>query len=111
MWFAILAFAVMVPTFAPFLAETPLPAQARTEAPPEVRSYSLRAGDLMGKPVRNPQGERLGTIDDVVISGEDRTPFVVVALGDASGETWEAAKRSFEQSWQDFQREWSRSTK
>jgi hypothetical protein len=53
--------------------------------PAEISSYSLRASDLMGKPVRNPQNERLGTIEDVVIAGEDRMPYAVIALGSFPG--------------------------
>ncbi|MCK6453081.1 MAG: PRC-barrel domain-containing protein [Alphaproteobacteria bacterium] len=178
------------------------PAGAANAIPAE----AVRAGDLLGKPVLGPQGERLGAIEDVLIPRADNAASVVIALaspagkriavpldsltasgqagyvldvaarpldaypeyrgprdgytaagrarlseweakvgefaedarrkteagaaeasarigvawdtvkqrwralGEASGEKWDAAKRAFEQSWQDFQREWSRST-
>ncbi|WP_157991464.1 PRC-barrel domain-containing protein [Caldimonas tepidiphila] len=55
---------------------------ARTTAPETRASHDMRVSQLIGKEVRNPQGESLGQIQDLVIDvGNQRVHYAVLAFG------------------------------
>jgi sporulation protein YlmC with PRC-barrel domain len=75
---ALLAFAVQV-------------ASAEDKAPSNQTFRIQKASDLIGKPVLNPDGERLGEVQDLAIDSEHgRVAYVVLSMGGflGMGEKW-----------------------
>ncbi len=59
---------------------------AGERAQPPASSLNLKASTLIGMPVRNDAGERLGKVQDVVINlGSDSAPFAIIEHGGAMG--------------------------
>ena len=40
-----------------------------------------RATKLVGAPVQNDAGEKIGTIDDLIVGRDDRVPYAIVSVG------------------------------
>jgi osmotically-inducible protein OsmY/sporulation protein YlmC with PRC-barrel domain len=60
------------------------PAGERVQTP--APSLNFRASAILGMPVRNDAGERLGKVQDVVINlGSDTAPFAIIEHGGAMG--------------------------
>jgi sporulation protein YlmC with PRC-barrel domain len=66
-------------------------ASAEDRAPSRQTFRIQKASDLIGKPVQNPDGERLGEVQDLAIDGEHgRVAYVVLSMGGflGMGEKW-----------------------
>jgi sporulation protein YlmC with PRC-barrel domain len=61
------------------VASAPPVARSETAAPRTLAA--MRAGDLVGRGVYNRAGERVGTVDDVVVNRRDRTLAAVIEMG------------------------------
>ncbi|MGE5146794.1 MAG: PRC-barrel domain-containing protein [Candidatus Eiseniibacteriota bacterium] len=46
-----------------------------------VLSYQFRASDIIGKTVKNTKGETLGSVDDLVVSRDDKVVYAIVSVG------------------------------
>lgn len=52
-----------------------------SRAPGANAPAQIRADDLVGKTVRNPAGDKIGSVDSVLLSGDGRTTALVVSAG------------------------------
>jgi sporulation protein YlmC with PRC-barrel domain len=53
---------------------------------PSASSLNLKASSIIGMPVRNDAGERLGKVQDLVVNlGSDMVPFAIIEYGGALG--------------------------
>lgn len=61
----------------------PIAGQAQTTAPAAkpADGYALRATDFIGKQVNNGRGEKLGTVDDLIVTTDSRVPHAILSVG------------------------------
>jgi sporulation protein YlmC with PRC-barrel domain len=74
-WAAALVLGVALLSVAPLAMGAGVPARAALDG------YALRATDLIGKQVNNGRGEKLGTIDDLIITTDSRVPHAILSVG------------------------------
>jgi len=48
---------------------------------PDTVATGYRASKIVGSQVYNGAGESVGTVDDVIVSGDGKVPYVVLAVG------------------------------
>ncbi len=66
---------------APALSETMKPTVLLTEVDPVVLATGWRATDILGADVYNDAGDKIGKLEDMIITTSDTVPYVVVSVG------------------------------
>jgi hypothetical protein len=69
------------------LTGPPLSAQTLTGSNAVVMAdHSMRASKLIGLAVTNDQGQKIGTVVDVLVKGETAEPTAILSVGDYTGD-------------------------